>query len=57
MSLPAHRRGTVVTVASTLVEAPLVRLPVQPTPCNGLLKASQLLIELHLALRGWLELP
>jgi mRNA interferase MazF len=114
MSLPALRRGTVVTVASpgvysgkprpavvvqadrwlqahpsvtlcpltsTLLEAPLVRLPVLPTPRNGLRKPSQLmvdklftvsisslgmvagqlesqlLIELDLALRGWLELP
>jgi len=114
MSLPALRRGTVVTVASpgvysgkprpavvvqadrwlqahpsvtlcpltsTLAEAPLVRLPVQPTARNGLQKHSQLmvdklftvaisslgavvgqlepqlLIELDLALRGWLELP
>ena len=114
MSLPALRRGTVVTVASpgaysgkprpavvvqadrwlqahpsvtlcpltsTLVDAPLVRLPVQPTARNGLKKPSQLmvdklftvplsslgkvvvqmepqlLIELDLALRGWLELP
>lgn len=114
MSLPALRRGTVVTVASpgvysgkprpavvvqadrwlqahpsvtlcpltsTLVEAPLVRLPVQPTARNGLKKPSQLMvdklftvplsslgavvgqlepqlvIELDLALWGWLELP
>lgn len=114
MSLPALRRGTVVTVASpgaytgkprpavvvqadrwlqahpsvtlcpltsTLVDAPLVRLPVQPTTRNGLKKPSQLmvdklftvpvgclgrvvgqlepqsLIELDLALRGWLQLP
>jgi mRNA interferase MazF len=114
MSLPALRRGTVVTVASpglysgkprpavvvqadrwlqahpsvtlcpltsTLVQVPLVRLPVQPTARNGLQKPSQLmvdklftvpisslgtvvgqlepqlLIELDLALRGWLELP
>ncbi len=115
MSLPALRRGTLVTVASpgaysgkprpavvvqadrwlqahpsvtlcpltsTLVDAPLVRLPVQPTARNGLKKPSQLmvdklftvplsslgkvvvgqlepqlLIELDLALRGWLELP
>lgn len=114
MSLPALRRGTVVTVASpgaysgnprpavvvqadrwlqahpsvtfcpltsTLVDAPLIRLPVQPTSRNGLKKPSQLmddklftvplssldavvgqlepqlLIELDLALRGWLELP
>jgi mRNA interferase MazF len=63
------------------VDAPLVRLPVQPTTRNGLKKPSQLMIdklftvplsslgkvvgqlepqaviELDLALRGWLELP
>jgi mRNA interferase MazF len=78
MSLPALRRGTVVTVASpgvysgkprpavvvqadrwlqahpsvslcpltsTLVDAPLIRLPVQPTARNGLKKPSQLMVD------------
>ena len=64
-----------------MVEAPLVRIAVTPSPRNGLRKPSQLmvdklftvpiqalravvgqlepqlLIELDLALRGWLELP
>jgi len=79
--LQAHPTVTLCPLTSTLVEAPLVRLPVQPTPRNGLQKLSQLmvdklftvptnslgkvvgqlepklLIELDLALRGWLELP
>lgn len=32
-------------MTSTLVEAPLVRLIVQPTPGNGLHKPSQLMID------------
>jgi len=68
-------------LTSTLMEAPLGRIPVVPSPRNGLSKPSQLmvdklftlpikgvgavvgqlepqsLIELDLALRGWLELP
>ena len=66
---------------STLRQAPLVRIAVEPSPRNGLRKLSQLmvdklftvpiqavgelvgqlepqvLIELDLALRSWLELP
>ena len=79
--LQAHPSVTLCPLTSTLVDAPLVRLPVQPTARNGLTKLSQLmvdklftvplsslgkvvgqlepqrLIELDLALRGWLELP
>ncbi|MCP9835498.1 type II toxin-antitoxin system PemK/MazF family toxin [Cyanobium sp. Aljojuca 7A6] len=79
--LQAHPSVTICPLTSTLVDAPLVRLPVQPTTRNGLKKPSelmvdklftvplsslgkvlgqlesQLLIELDLALRGWLELP
>jgi mRNA interferase MazF len=79
--LQAHPSFTLCLLTSTLVEAPLVRLPVPPTPRNGLQKSCQLmvdklftvptnslgkvvghlepqlLIELDLALRGWLELP
>jgi mRNA interferase MazF len=79
--LQAHPSVTLCPLTSTLVDAPLVRLPVQPTARNGLKKPSQLmvdklftvplsslgkvvgqlepqrLIELDLALRGWLELP
>ncbi len=79
--LQAHPSVTLCPLTSTLMDAPLVRLPVQPTARNGLKKPSQLmvdklftvplsslgkvvgqlepqlLIELDLALRGWLELP
>jgi mRNA interferase MazF len=79
--LQAHPSVTLCPLTITLVEAPLVRLPVHPTPRNGLQKPcqlmvdrlftvpisslgtvvgqleAQLLIELDLALRGWLELP
>ena len=79
--LQAHPSLTLCPLTSTLVEAPLVRVPVPPSPGNGLKKPSQLmvdklftvplaalgavvgqlepqlLIELDLALRGWLELP
>ena len=68
-------------VGASVVEAPLVRIAVTPSPRNGLRKPSQLmvdklfsvpiqalravvgqlepqvLIELDLALRGWLDLP
>ena len=79
--LQAHPSVTLCPLTSTLMEAPLVRIPVEPSPRNGLRKPSQLmvdklftvpmeavgavvgqlepqaLIELDLALRGWLELP
>jgi len=79
--LQAHPSVTLCPLTSTLMEAPLVRIPVAPSPRNGLRKPSQLMvdklftvpieavgdvvgqlepqavIELDLALRGWLELP
>ena len=79
--LQAHPSVTLCPLTSTLMEAPLVRIPVAPSPRNGLRKLSQLMvdklftvpieavgavvgqlepqavIELDLALRGWLELP
>jgi mRNA interferase MazF len=79
--LQAHPSVSLCPLTSTPVDAPLVRLPVQPTARNSLKKPSQLmvdklftvplsslgkvvgqlesqlLIELDLALRGWLELP
>ena len=79
--LQAHPSVTLCPLTSTLVEAPLVRIAVEPSPRNGLRQPSQLmvdklftvpleaigavvgqlepqaLIELDLALRGWLELP
>ena len=78
--LQAHPSVTLCPVTSTLIEAPLVRIAVAPSPRNGLQKASQLmvdklfsvpiqalgavvgqlepqvLIELDLALRDWLDL-
>jgi mRNA interferase MazF len=79
--LQAHPSVTLCPLTSTLVQAPLVRLAVVPSPRNGLRKPSQLmvdklftvpiqavgevvgqlepqvLVDLDLALRGWLELP
>jgi mRNA interferase MazF len=78
--LQAHPSVTLCPLTTTLKEAPLVRVPVTPSPRNGLKKPSQLmvdklftlplaalggvvgqlepqvLVELDLALRGWLEL-
>ncbi len=43
--LQAHPSLTLCPLTSALVEAPLVRLPVQPTPRNGLQKSSQLMVD------------
>jgi mRNA interferase MazF len=77
--LQAHPSVTLCPLTSTLTQAPLVRIAVEPSPRNGLRKPSQLMvdklftvpiqavgevvgqlepqavIELDLALRGWLE--
>lgn len=79
--LQGHPSVTLCPLTSTLRQAPLVRIAVEPSPRNGLRKPSQLmvdklftvpiqavgelvgqlepqvLIELDLALRSWLELP
>jgi mRNA interferase MazF len=79
--LQAHPSVTLCPLTSTLMEAPLVRIAVDPSPRNGLRKTSQLMVdklftvpiqalgdvvgqlepqvltELDLALRGWLDLP
>jgi len=79
--LQAHPSVTLCPLTTTLMEASLVRIAVDPSPRNGLRKPSQLMvdklftvpieavgavvgqlepqavIELDLALRGWLELP
>jgi mRNA interferase MazF len=79
--LQAHPSVTLCPLTSSVVEAPLVRIAVTPSPPNGLQKPSQLmvdklfsvpiqavggvvgqlepqvLIELDLALRDWLDLP
>ncbi|MCB5946065.1 type II toxin-antitoxin system PemK/MazF family toxin [Acidocella sp. KAb 2-4] len=36
---------TVLLVSGTLVDAPLIRLTVQPTPTNGLHKPSQVMVD------------
>ena len=43
--LQDHPSVTLCPLTSTLFEAPLVRLIVQPTPGNGLHKPSQLMID------------
>ena len=79
--LQAHPSVTLCPLTSTIRQAPLVRIAVEPSPRNGLRKPSQLmadklftvplaavgevvgqlepdvLVDLDLALRGWLELP
>jgi mRNA interferase MazF len=79
--LQAHPSVTLCPLTSTIREAPLVRIAVEPSRRNGLRKPSQLmvdklftvpteavgvvvgqlepqvLVDLDLALRGWLELP
>jgi len=40
-----HATITVLLVSSTLVDAPLLRLTVQPDPANGLRHASQIMID------------
>lgn len=40
-----HASVTVVPVTSTLVDAPLFRLTVEPSPVNGLRSFSQLMID------------
>ena len=79
--LQAHPSVTLCPLTSTIRQAPLVRIAVEPSPRNGLRNPSQLmadklftvplaavgevvgqlepdvLVDLDLALRGWLELP
>ena len=79
--LQAHSSVTLCPLTSTLRQAPLVRIAMEPSPRNGLRMPSQLmvdklftvplqavgevvgqlepqeLVDLDLALRGWLELP
>jgi mRNA interferase MazF len=40
-----HATVTVLPVSSTLVDAPLFRIAVQPTPGNGLQKLSQVMVD------------
>ena len=39
-----HATVTVLLVSSALVDAPLLRVTVQPTPVNGLQKPSQVMV-------------
>jgi mRNA interferase MazF len=79
--LQGHPSVTLCPLTSTIRQAPLVRIAVEPSPRNGLCKPSQLmvdelfsmpiqavgdvvgqlepdvLLDLDLALRGWLQLP
>ena len=43
--LQGHPSVTVCPLTSTLLDAPLVRIPVNPNPRNGLNKASQLMAD------------
>ena len=36
---------TVLLVSGTLVDAPLIRTPIEPTPTNGLRKRSQVMVD------------
>ncbi len=40
-----HSTVTVLLVSSALVDAPLLRVTVQPTPVNGLQKPSQVMVD------------
>lgn len=47
----AHTSITVLPVTSTLVDAPLLRVTVQPSPDNGLRKLSQVMVDKALTIR------
>ena len=46
-----HATVTVLLVSSVLVDAPLLRVTVQPTPVNGLLKPSQVMVDKAMTLK------
>jgi mRNA interferase MazF len=46
-----HTTVTVLPVTSTLVAAPLMRVTVQPTVVNGLLKPSQIMVDKAVTIR------
>jgi mRNA interferase MazF len=48
---------TVLLISSTLVDAPLIRLTLQPTEQNGLRKPSQIMIDKAMTKRDKLEKP
>lgn len=43
--LQAHPSVTLCPLTSTLIEVPLVRIPIEPSPRNGLRKPSQLMVD------------
>ncbi len=47
----ATATATLLLVSSTLVDAPLIRLTVDPTPENGLRKRSQIMIDKAMTVR------
>ncbi|MBW8729096.1 MAG: type II toxin-antitoxin system PemK/MazF family toxin [Inquilinus limosus] len=48
---PAIGTVTVLLLSGTLVDAPLIRLTVQPTPGNGLRKPSQIMVDKAMSVR------
>lgn len=47
----AHSSVTVLPVTSTIVNAPLLRISIQPDPENGLQKTSQIMIDKALTVK------
>ena len=47
----AHATVTVLLVSGALVDAPLLRVTVQPTPLNGLQKPSQVMVDKAMAVK------
>ena len=47
----AHASATVLPITSTLVAAPLLRVTVQPSAENGLLKPSQVMVDKALTVK------
>lgn len=50
-SFDAHATVTVLLVSSTLIDAPLFRMTVQPSKENGLQKASQVMVDKAMTVR------
>lgn len=46
-----HSSLTVLPISSTLVDAPLLRVTIQPSPENGLHKVSQVMVDKTLTVR------
>ena len=43
---------TVLLLSSTLVDAPLIRVPMEPSPANGLRKPSQVMVDKAMTVRN-----